>query len=313
MKTIFSLFFYFLPLCLLRAENVDIIANFSLDQVCSQAQMIQETNLKVRSLFTGFNSYLSHYYSLDVSKVFLMNDIAAGSELLQIPKEKLVLFVWEPGGVSHAYTDYFSHVYTYNDDLVDGVKYFKFYYPVLTPMCEDIPSFKDKKLCVMISHTASKERIKMIEFFETKPLENFEFFGFTPMIKSDRYRGSVPGHPLSQEKFSLLKQYRFCVCFENSFINGYITEKIFSCFAAGCVPIYFGAPNIEEYIPKECYIDYRDFKNNDELYAFITSMSEETYQEYLNHIREFLASDQAFLFSSSHFSETILNEVRWGR
>lgn len=111
------------------------------------------------------------------------------------------------------------------------------------------------------------------------------------------------------QKLSILKKYRFCICFENSATKGYITEKIFSCFAGGCVPIYWGAPNIEEYIPKECYIDYRDFKNNEEMYTFIKNMDAETYKNYIDNIRIFLKSDKAYLFSSKHFSEIIHDAV----
>lgn len=58
------------------------------------------------------------------------------SYLSQYPKEKLVLFLWEPPSIipqnyEKAYHSYFSKVYTWDDRLVDGKKYFKFYYPRL--------------------------------------------------------------------------------------------------------------------------------------------------------------------------------------
>ena len=40
---------------------------------------------------------------------------------------------------------------------------------------------------------------------------------------------------------------------------GYMTEKIWDSFKAKTVPVYWGASNIEEYVPKNCFIDYRDF------------------------------------------------------
>jgi len=291
----------------LAAENVDIISNFSLDQLCPISTMIEKTGFSIRYLF-DFDNYMRTCYSDDVRKIFLMNDIVSSSNLSRLPKdvkEKLMLFTWEPGGVGQAYSDFFSRVYTFNDNLVDGIKYFKFFYPVLTPMCLDLPKFEEKKLCVMVSHSAASHRIKMIKFFETKPADDFEFYGFNPLVDSPRYRGSIPGHPLSQEKFDVLKKYRFCVCFENSFINGYITEKIFACFASGCVPIYYGAPNVGEYIPQDCFIDYRNFQNDEELYSFIKTMPEQTYQQYITNIRKYLQSENAYLFSAEHFSEII--------
>lgn len=47
---------------------------------------------------------------------------------------------------------------------------------------------------------------------------------------------------------------------ENSIAKDYVTEKIYDAFAAGCVPIYLGAPNIHEFIPSmDAIIDYNAF------------------------------------------------------
>ena len=74
----------------------------------------------------------------------------------------------------------------------------------------------------------------------------------------------------AQNKIETIKHYKFCICYENTQnIKGYITEKIFDCFAAGVVPIYWGASNIEAYIPKTCFIDQREFQEFEEVYQFI--------------------------------------------
>ena len=44
--------------------------------------------------------------------------------------------------------------------------------------------------------------------------------------------------------------------------KGYIADRIFSAFQAKSVPIYWGAPNIEEYVDADTFIDRRQFKNN---------------------------------------------------
>lgn len=81
------------------------------------------------------------------------------------------------------------------------------------------------------------------------------------------YRGSC------DSKYSTLGKYNFCLCFENMAMNGYITEKIFDCFYAGTIPIYLGAADIDKYIPKSTYIDFRDFNNVSELLLYIHSLS----------------------------------------
>lgn len=62
-----------------------------------------------------------------------------------------------------------------------------------------------------------------------------------------------------ESKFDVLSSYRFCLCFENMEMRGYVTEKIFDCFYAGTIPIYLGATNISDLVPNEAYIDCREF------------------------------------------------------
>ncbi len=46
---------------------------------------------------------------------------------------------------------HFNRIYTWDDDLVDNKKFFKFYYPELKAMMKDLPSFEEKKLVTQIS------------------------------------------------------------------------------------------------------------------------------------------------------------------
>lgn len=41
----------------------------------------------------------------------------------------------------------------------------------------------------------------------------------------------------------LLNKYKFNICSESSITPGYITEKIFECLIAGCIPIYYSLEN----------------------------------------------------------------------
>ncbi len=76
--------------------------------------------------------------------------------LIQYPKEKLILFLWEPPATMPQdydveYHKYFGKIYTVLDTLVDNNKYFKIHYPVLYPMTKDIVPFENKKLCAMVA------------------------------------------------------------------------------------------------------------------------------------------------------------------
>jgi len=294
----------------LAAEKIDIVSSFHFDELDPEWKIRCETLLEARSLTMGFSRYLDEFYTNEVDKVVSMQSGASPADVVRIPKEKRVLVIWEPGGEAESFCSLFDRVYTYNDLLVDGSKYHKFHYPVLTPMCEDVPDFNEKKFCVMVSHSWTENRVRMIEFFDRLPSREFDYFGFTPMVASKSYRGPIPSHPVSQDKFEVLKHYKFCISFENSAIPGYITEKIFSCFAGGCVPVYWGAPNIEAYIPKDCFIDFREFESEEALYAALKKMPREVYEGYLDRIRAYLGSKEARVFSAEHFNEMLLELFR---
>ena len=52
--------------------------------------------------------------------------------------------------------------------------------------------------------------------------------------------GNRFGADIRTSKIEWLKQYKFNICFENASYPGYLTEKIFDAFEAGCIPIYWG-------------------------------------------------------------------------
>jgi hypothetical protein len=58
-------------------------------------------------------------------------------------------------------------------------------------------------------------------------------------------------------KHETIAAYPFCLAFENSIAPDYVTEKIYDCLLTGTVPIYLGAPNVDELVPEGCYIDAR--------------------------------------------------------
>ena len=232
------------------------------------------------------------------------------------PPEKLVVFLWEPPTVKpFNYREKnhkeFSKVFTWNDDLVDNKTYYKFYYPYpWLYMVDETPFFEEKKLCTLIAfnkdskhaHELYSKRKDMIEFFEQLQADDFDLYGRGwRLCGYNHYKGAVT------DKIKVLKNYKFCICYENmTNIQGYVTEKIFDCFHAGCVPIYWGADNIEAYVPKECFIDRRDFENEAALYVFLKQMNKDTYEQYQEHIRRYLQSDDAFLFSTACFIDVVI-------
>jgi hypothetical protein len=105
-------------------------------------------------------------------------------------------------------------------------------------------------------------------------------------------------------KWETLAQYRFSLCYENMPMSGYVTEKLFDCLYVGTVPIYWGATDIECFLPAGGYIDKRMFNSYQQLYIYISEMSEKKWQEMREVGREFLQTT-----GNRDFYNSLLNIV----
>lgn len=154
-----------------------------------------------------------------------------------------------------------------------------------------------------------RERQKVISFLAERGTE-FDLYGAgwdkggqteedSKKIKKV-YRGKV------DDKIRTLRQYKFVFCFENSIFPGYVTEKIFDVMFAGCVPVYNGAPDIAKFVPKQAFLDVRDFKDYSALLDFIEQMDKSAYDGYIEQIRIFLHSPAFARFSQESFAQDVL-------
>ncbi len=209
---------------------------------------------------------------------------------------------------SGVYTKIFLHSRGYGD-AYGFFDYFQYWNRNITSDLFDSP--KEKFLTLMNGnvtphalsakikgrrfHEFYGERIKAIRYFSAVP--GFDLYGW----RWDK----MPRHPFyfyygkyakkawkgaPEDKTVALSPYKFSICFENCEAPSWISEKIYDCFAAGCIPVYLGAPDIADFVPPECFIDFRKFKSYEELHKFLVSLSEEKLQGYRNAIRAFLAS-----------------------
>lgn len=107
-------------------------------------------------------------------------------------------------------------------------------------------------------------------------------------------------------KYEVMGAYAFALCFENMAMKGYVTEKIFDCFYAGTIPIYWGATDISSLIPSDSYIDYREFSSATDLWTYVKGMSE-------SEIAKIREAGKAFIGSSGYarhydFLRTVVQE-----
>lgn len=106
----------------------------------------------------------------------------------------------------------------------------------------------------------------------------------------------------SKSKSETLGKYKFALCFENSILKGWTTEKIFDCFFAGTIPVYWGAPDVTDYIPENTFIDKRKYPTYRELRDYLKSLTAKDIQRYKENARDFLSSDKFEPFSKESFA-----------
>jgi len=231
---------------------------------------------------------------------------------------------------------YFKKIFTWNDEFIDNKKYFKINFSQQFPLEINKDLSKKTKLCTLIASRKRDDhpleiysrRLEAIRWFEKKHPEDFDLYGIgwdgyhlisrkwsktlskIPLldkllpVRFPSFRGKV------DRKKPVLEQYKFSICYENARdISGYITEKIFDCFIAGCVPVYWGANNVTDHIPKECFIDKRNFTTYEELFHFMKNMGDKDYLIYLSNIESFFKSEKAYQFSTDYFVKTITETI----
>lgn len=87
-----------------------------------------------------------------------------------------------------------------------------------------------------------------------------------------------------REKQNIASQYFFMFSPENSNDVSYVSEKVYDGFAAGVIPVYYGASNIEKFIPaKESIVDLADFATMAEAAKYLIALAEDK-EKYMTHM-----------------------------
>ena len=94
---------------------------------------------------------------------------------------------------------------------------------------------------------------------------------------------NMPGGGVVDDKIQFQKQYKFCIAAECAKHPGYVTEKILDAYKSGCIPIYRGAPDIEEDFNKHTFIN-ANFLSVEELLSLVEKIDndDDLYKSYFN-------------------------------
>lgn len=235
-------------------------------------------------------------------KLFLYSDKKSGDILVDfndhnVPNinsfNKKILYLFEPPSVApdqYLKTKHvvFDKVLTWQDDLVDDQKYLKFFLPQYIAIEPNLCVFSEKKFCVIMIYNKTSyhkdelytKRIEIIKFFEQNFKDELDFYGFNwPKNIFKCYKGPI------DDKIEALKKYKYLICYENM-------------------------TNINGFVPKNCFIDRRDFKSDIDLYNYLKNITESDYNTYLNNARIFMNSEKAALFSWESFISIFLTVLK---
>uniref|UniRef100_A0A7N0UPA0 Fucosyltransferase n=2 Tax=Kalanchoe fedtschenkoi TaxID=63787 RepID=A0A7N0UPA0_KALFE len=70
-----------------------------------------------------------------------------------------------------------------------------------------------------------------------------------------------------------MSHYKFVLAIENTVTESYVTEKLFYTLDSGAVPIYFGAPNVLDFVPPNSIIDGTKFASVNELASYVKDLA----------------------------------------
>jgi alpha(1,3/1,4) fucosyltransferase len=187
----------------------------------------------------------------------------------------------------------------------------------------------NKRFKVELPNDLYVERVAVIRWHERHAPEDFALYGLgwnKPRHEStsfgrirrraQRLATQLWGHrPFPSwkgevsRKADVLLRAKFSYCYENVHgLRGYVTEKIFDSLMNGCIPVYWGADDIAEHVPEDCWIDRRRYRDTAEVHAYLKAMTKPEFQARQQAIRAFLGGG-AQRFSAERFAATVAEGV----
>ncbi len=246
--------------------------------------------------------------------------------------------VWSPNWkrANHAP---FKKVFTWSPALADGKKYIRMH------MCFNLPEFEpyapsqaDKFCCLISSQKYSwapeelySERVRAIRWFEKHHPDEFDLYGqrwdrfffkkgFTRLNLAleqayrmcpwlPRYRNFPSARGPVPSKRDVMRRYKFSISYENASYPGWLAEKMLDAMFAGSVPVYLGDPEVTQFVPKEAFIDKRNFPDYDSLYRYLKGMSQTEYEGYRQAMHKFVHGETIKLMGGDAFVDMIVREI----
>ncbi|MBQ6733889.1 MAG: hypothetical protein IJR00_03160 [Lachnospiraceae bacterium] len=87
---------------------------------------------------------------------------------------------------------------------------------------------------------------------------------YQPVVSGGRYRNNIGKPEGVEDKIEFLSGFKFALATENISYPGYTTEKIVDAFAAGCIPVYWGDPEVGKIFNTEAFVNLMDYASLDD-------------------------------------------------
>lgn len=212
-----------------------------------------------------FKNY--HFYinddTVDCDYWFVYNNINNNSEMAHCALENIVLIAPEPEHVQKYYTSFLAQF----DSIISNQENLhhkkNILYQTAAPWfvnksydelsnIDFVP--KSKNISIVTSNKSFTKSHKLRLDFALKLKSHFK-------DKIDLFGRGINNF---EDKWDVLKDYKYTIAIENGAYNDYFTEKITDSFLAYTFPFYYGCNNLSKYFNEESFetIDITDFKKS---------------------------------------------------
>ena len=118
--------------------------------------------------------------------------------------------------------------------------------------------FIPKKFCCMIA--SNLHAVDRLHFaLKLSQYKKLDIYGKTFLTNADN--SQLPD--LETDNQQIFQNYKFVICFENSFADEYITEKLaIALTSPTSIPVYRGASNVSDYFNTKAFIEYGTSQNS---------------------------------------------------
>ncbi len=152
---------------------------------------------------------------------------------------------------------------------------------------------KQRFCCAVLSNATATDRIAFIQ--QLSKYKSVDIFGKSaltnrtdpefPVVEYGTYGQKAILTQLVRDNSKFFSQYKFVVCFENSFADDYVSEKIVNAIRGHTIPIYRGAANVGDYFDPESFVGYesstRSYKRMIDKIIYL-DQHDDAYQAMLN-------------------------------